>query len=66
MNRLEKQWEAAEAKVAELQHALADPDVYADADRLTELTTALDAAKDEAVPLMNDWEQSASRLERLG
>ncbi|HEU5083141.1 MAG TPA: ABC-F family ATP-binding cassette domain-containing protein [Acidimicrobiales bacterium] len=65
VNRLEKQWEQAEAKVAELQQALADPDVYADADRLTQLTTALDAAKDEAVRLMTDWEQSASRLERL-
>jgi len=65
VNRLEKQWEQAEAKVAELQQALADPDIYADVDRLTELTTALDAAKDEAVRLMTDWEQSASRLERL-
>ncbi|HSP02231.1 MAG TPA: hypothetical protein VLR27_01935, partial [Acidimicrobiales bacterium] len=64
VNRLEKQWETAEAKVAELQVALADPDIYADADKLTELTTALDAAKDEAVRLMTDWEQAASRLER--
>jgi ATP-binding cassette, subfamily F, member 3 len=64
VNRLEKQWENAEAKVAELQAALGDPDVYADADKLTELTTALDAAKDQAVRLMTEWEQAASRLER--
>ena len=64
VNRLEKQWEAAESKVAELQQALADPDVYADTDRLTELTSGLDAAKDDAVRLMTEWEQSASRLER--
>ena len=66
VNRLEKQWETAEAKVAELQVALGNPDIYADADKLTELTTALDAAKDEAVRLMTDWEQAASRLERSG
>jgi len=66
VNRLEKQWEQAEARVAELQQALGDPDVYADADRLSELTSALDAAKDEAVRLMTAWEQSASRLERMG
>ena len=64
VNRLEKQWETAEAKVAELQAALGNPDIYADADKLTELTTALDAAKDAAVRLMTDWEQAASRLER--
>jgi hypothetical protein len=65
VNRLEKQWEQAEAKVAELQQALADPDVYADPERLTSLTTALDGAKDDAVRLMTEWEQAASRLERL-
>jgi ATP-binding cassette, subfamily F, member 3 len=66
VNKLEKRWEQAEAKVAELQQALADPDVYADVDRVTELSTALDAAKDDAVRLMTEWEQAASRLERMG
>ena len=65
VNKLEKRWEQAEAKVAELQQALADPDVYADVDRVTELSTALDAAKDDAVRLMTEWEQAASRLERM-
>ena len=65
VNRLEKQWESAEAKVAELQAALGNPDVYADAERLTELTTALDAAKDVAARFMGEWEQAASRLERM-
>ena len=65
VNRLEKQWESAETTVAELQAALGNPDVYADADRLTELTTALDAAKDVAARFMGEWEQAASRLERM-
>jgi len=65
VNRLEKQWEAAEHRVAELQQALGDPGVYADADRLAELTGSLDAAKDEAARLMAEWEQAATRLERF-
>ena len=61
--RLEKKWEQAEAKVAELQAELADPDVYADTDRVVDLQSKHDAAKDEAARLMGEWEQAATRLE---
>ncbi len=64
VNRAEKQWETAEARVAELQAALADPEVYADVERVTALTKDLDAAKDVAMDRMIAWEQAASRLER--
>ena len=63
VNRLEKKWEQAEAKVAELQAELADPDVYADTDRVVDLQSKHDAAKDEAARLMGEWEQAATRLE---
>ena len=55
--------EQAEAKVAELQAELADPDVYADTDRVVDLQSKHDAAKDEAARLMGEWEQAATRLE---
>ncbi len=63
VNRLEKQWEQAEAKVAELQGELSDPDVYADTDRLVDLQSRHDAAKDSAAELMTEWERAATRLE---
>ena len=63
VNRLEKKWEQAEAKVAELQAELAQPDVYADTDRVVDLQARHDAAKDEAARLMGEWEQAATRLE---
>ena len=42
-NRLEKQWEAAEADVADLQRQLADPAVYGDPDKIADLGRAHDA-----------------------
>ncbi|MDE0802460.1 MAG: ABC-F family ATP-binding cassette domain-containing protein [Acidimicrobiales bacterium] len=63
VNRLEKKWEQAETTVADLQAQLADPDVYADTDKVVDLQARHDAAKDEAARLMSEWEQAATRLE---
>ncbi len=65
VNRLEKKWEQAEARVAVLQAELADPDVYADTDKLVELQRRHDAAKDEAASLMAEWEHAATQLESV-
>ena len=51
-------------QVAELQAELANPDTYDDPDRLRELTTRHDAAKDRASALMTDYETIQRRLER--
>lgn len=59
----EKAWQKSEDKVAKLQQEMADPEVYADPVRIAELTTAHNAAKDEAADLAIVWEQAATALE---
>ena len=65
LRKVEKAWEKAEDRVADLQAQLADPGVYDDGDKVAELAKAHDAAKDEAAALSSKWETVASRLERL-
>jgi ATP-binding cassette subfamily F protein 3 len=66
LERVEKQWEQAEAGVAELQRRLAEPDVYLDADGARDLVADYDRRKDAAAALMAEWERLAARLERIG
>jgi ATP-binding cassette subfamily F protein 3 len=63
--RVEKQWEEAEAAVAEVQRRLADPEVYADQERVAALVAEHDAAKDRAADLMAQWEKLTLELESL-
>jgi ATP-binding cassette subfamily F protein 3 len=65
VQRLEKQWEEAEAAVVAVQSEMADPALYEDADRIKEISARFDAAKDRASTLMHEWEQAATRLESL-
>ena len=65
VQRLEKQWEEAEAAVVAVQAEMADPGLYEDADRVKEIGQRFDAAKDRAANLMHEWEQAATRLESL-
>jgi ATP-binding cassette subfamily F protein 3 len=65
VERVEKQWEAAEARVAELQRALSSPETYnGDGDRIRELAAEYETAKDLAASLMAEWERAALALER--
>ena len=66
LERVERDWEQAEAEVAELQRRLAEPDVYLDADGARELAADHDRRKDAAATLMSEWERLAARLERTG
>ena len=61
--KAERAWEKAEHRVAELQAQLADPDVYADADKVKELVARHDAAKTVASEAMSEWEIAAAALE---
>ncbi|MEQ8718364.1 MAG: ABC-F family ATP-binding cassette domain-containing protein [Acidimicrobiales bacterium] len=65
LQKLEREWESAEASVVELQGQLADPAVYEDADRLRDLTTRHDEARDRAADLMSRWEDAAAELARV-
>jgi ATP-binding cassette, subfamily F, member 3 len=56
LNRVERAWEKAEAKVAELSARLGDPAIYADPDKVKTLVAEHEAAKDEAAALMEQWE----------
>ncbi len=64
VKKLERQWEKAEARVAEIQNELADPAVYADTEKVTELTTDHHLAKDHAAELFSRWEAAVAKLER--
>lgn len=63
LRHAEKAWQKAEDSVARLQQEMADPQVYADAARIAKLTTAHNAAKDEAADLAVRWEQAATAVE---
>jgi ATP-binding cassette, subfamily F, member 3 len=56
LERSEAALVAAEAEVAELTRRLADPAAYEDAERVKELVSAHNAAKDRAAELMVQWE----------
>ena len=62
LNRVETQWERAEARVVELHTLLADPDLYQDRDRLDALVREHDESKDQASELMAEWERLSLEL----
>ena len=64
VERVEKQWEAAEARVVQLQRELSEPSTDGDADRVRELAAEYETAKDRAASLMSEWERAALELER--
>ena len=66
VDRVEKQWEAAEARVIELQRLLSEPATYGngDGEKVRELAAEYEAAKDKAASLMGEWERAALALER--
>jgi ATP-binding cassette subfamily F protein 3 len=61
----ERRWERAEAEVAEVQRLMADNAVYDDPALVRELGARHDGAKEEATAAMAEWEQAATRLERI-
>jgi ATP-binding cassette, subfamily F, member 3 len=63
VTKVERELARAEATVADLTRQLADPDVYADADRVKDLVARHGAAKDEAAGLMVAWERASLALE---
>ena len=64
--KVERQWEKAEAAVAELERQLADPALYEDRDAVEDLTTRHGEAKDKAVALMAEWEALSLRVDAAG
>ena len=62
---VEKKWQKAEDRVAELQAQLADPEIYEDGAKVAELAKEFDTAKDQAAELSQRWEALASRLESM-
>ena len=66
LNKVEKAWERAEAKVVELQERMAAPEVYEDPERIRELVAEHDTAKDEAADLMSRWEALSLDIEAAG
>ena len=62
LERAERDWEAAEATVLEVQSRLADSDLYQDPDRAAAVVAEHEAAKDAAAALMADWERRSAQL----
>ena len=62
---VEKELSKAEAKVAELNRELAEPDAYDDAERVKELVAAHGVAKDRAAELFEEWMTLESRIEEI-
>ncbi|MFN0091208.1 MAG: ATP-binding cassette domain-containing protein [Acidimicrobiales bacterium] len=62
--KVERQWEKAEAEVADLQRELAEPALYENPEKVKELVARHQAAKDKATRLMAEWEHATLELER--
>ncbi len=59
----ERAWERAEAEVAALAEQLADPDIYDDHQRVSDLADRHAAAQRRASTLLNSWEAALADLE---
>jgi ATP-binding cassette subfamily F protein 3 len=66
LRKVEKDWEKAENRLAELHATLADPAIYDDTERVTALSKEYDETKDQAADLSGRWEALASKIERVG
>ena len=62
LERAERDWEAAEASVVDVQGRLADPDLYQEPDRAVAVVAEHEAAKDAAARLMAEWERLSTQL----
>jgi ATP-binding cassette subfamily F protein 3 len=65
LKTVETQLVAAEAKVAELTRAMADPQIYDDGERVKTIVAEHETAKDHAAQLFTQWEQLATQLEQV-
>ena len=63
VSRFEDQLGKVEARIAELTREMADPDVYADGERVKRLVGEHGEAKDRAAALLAAWEDAQTRLE---
>ncbi len=63
LERVEAALMEAEAEVADLDRALADPDLYEDGHAVRETLTRHDAAKDRAARLLEDWLRLSEAVE---
>ena len=62
LQKVEQEWELAEAEVLATQEALASSDLYQDPENVDRAVTAHNNAKDEAARLMALWEKLSSSL----
>ena len=62
LQKVEQEWELAEAEVLAAQEALASSDLYQDPENVDRAVTAHNNAKDEAARLMALWEKLSSSL----
>ncbi|MDG2211191.1 MAG: ABC-F family ATP-binding cassette domain-containing protein [Acidimicrobiales bacterium] len=62
LQKVEQEWELAEAEVLATQEALASSDLYQDPENVDKAVTAHNDAKDEAARLMALWEKLSSSL----
>ena len=60
LQKVEQEWELAEAEVLATQEALASSDLYQDPENVDRAVTAHNDAKDEAARLMALWEKLSS------
>ncbi len=64
VSRLEKKAADAETLVSDLERQLADPDVYADKDRMNDLIDQHETAKRRSDRLLLEWEEASTALEK--
>ena len=63
LQKVEQEWELAEAEVLATQEALASSDLYQNPENVDKAVTAHNDAKDEAARLMALWEKLSSSLD---
>ena len=63
ITRLERDWEIADAEVAELLQQLGDPELYSRPEEVRALTAAHEAAVERAATLLARWEAAVESLD---
>lgn len=65
LENLENEIEAAEKKLSELENTMAQPEIYANPEKLAEVNSSFEEAKTKLESLQSDWEGIADQIDLL-
>jgi phage shock protein A len=64
LDEVEKQIHQLEARISEIGASLSDPRLYANGDRVREVTSERKSVEDQVAGLLREWEELSTALAR--